>query len=55
MSLLDGRRSVLFVHAHPDDETISTGALIAEYVARAAGSSCSPARAANAARSSPGR
>ena len=34
MSLLDGQRSVLFVHAHPDDETISTGALIAEYVAR---------------------
>ena len=34
MSLLDGRRSVLFVHAHPDDETISTGALIAEFVAR---------------------
>ena len=25
--------SVLFVHAHPDDETISTGALIAEFVA----------------------
>ncbi|WEO76164.1 PIG-L family deacetylase [Cryobacterium sp. SO2] len=34
MSLLDGRSSVLFVHAHPDDETISTGALIAEFVAR---------------------
>ncbi len=34
MSLLDGQESVLFVHAHPDDETISTGALIAEYVAR---------------------
>ncbi|MGO4784142.1 PIG-L family deacetylase [Cryobacterium sp. W22_MBD10_FK3] len=34
MSLLDGQRSVLFVHAHPDDETISTGALIAEFVAR---------------------
>lgn len=34
MSLLDGQRSVLFVHAHPDDETISTGALIAECVAR---------------------
>lgn len=30
MSLLRGQRSVLFVHAHPDDETISTGALIAE-------------------------
>ncbi len=34
MSLLDARDSVLFVHAHPDDETISTGALIAELVAR---------------------
>ena len=34
MSLLDGQGSVLFVHAHPDDETISTGALIAEFVAR---------------------
>ncbi|TFD20854.1 PIG-L deacetylase family protein [Cryobacterium sp. TMT4-10] len=32
--LLDGVASVLFVHAHPDDETISTGALIAELVAR---------------------
>jgi N-acetyl-1-D-myo-inositol-2-amino-2-deoxy-alpha-D-glucopyranoside deacetylase len=28
--------SVLFVHAHPDDETISTGGLIAEFVARGA-------------------
>lgn len=34
MSILDGLESVLFVHAHPDDETISTGALIAELVAR---------------------
>ena len=34
MSILDGLASVLFVHAHPDDETISTGALIAELVAR---------------------
>lgn len=34
MSALDGKPSVLFVHAHPDDETISTGALIAELVAR---------------------
>jgi N-acetyl-1-D-myo-inositol-2-amino-2-deoxy-alpha-D-glucopyranoside deacetylase len=34
VSLLDQQRSVLFVHAHPDDETISTGALIAEFVAR---------------------
>lgn len=28
MSILDGRRAVLFCHAHPDDETLSTGALI---------------------------
>lgn len=34
MSILDARASVLLVHAHPDDETISTGALIAELVAR---------------------
>lgn len=34
MSILDARPSVLFVHAHPDDETISTGALIAELVTR---------------------
>jgi len=34
VSLLDGCASVLFVHAHPDDETISTGALITEFVAR---------------------
>jgi N-acetyl-1-D-myo-inositol-2-amino-2-deoxy-alpha-D-glucopyranoside deacetylase len=34
VSLLDGCHSVLFLHAHPDDETISTGALIAEFVAR---------------------
>lgn len=34
MSILDGLSSVLFVHAHPDDETISTGALIAEMVSR---------------------
>lgn len=27
--LLDGVRSVLFAHAHPDDETLATGALIA--------------------------
>ncbi|MFC5928702.1 GlcNAc-PI de-N-acetylase [Cryobacterium melibiosiphilum] len=33
-SILDGCCSALFVHAHPDDETISTGALIAELVAR---------------------
>jgi len=34
MSLFDTCSRVLFVHAHPDDETISTGALIAELVAR---------------------
>lgn len=34
MSLLDGVRRVLLVHAHPDDETIATGALIAELVGR---------------------
>ena len=34
MSILDARQSVLLVHAHPDDETISTGALIAELVER---------------------
>ncbi|QSB04607.1 N-acetyl-1-D-myo-inositol-2-amino-2-deoxy-alpha-D-glucopyranoside deacetylase [Natronoglycomyces albus] len=28
------RRSLLFVHAHPDDETVGTGATIAHYVAR---------------------
>lgn len=32
--IFDGCRSVLFVHAHPDDETITTGALIAELVAQ---------------------
>jgi N-acetyl-1-D-myo-inositol-2-amino-2-deoxy-alpha-D-glucopyranoside deacetylase len=34
MSILDGVTSVLLVHAHPDDETISTGALIADMVSR---------------------
>jgi N-acetyl-1-D-myo-inositol-2-amino-2-deoxy-alpha-D-glucopyranoside deacetylase len=33
-NLLDGVRSVLFAHAHPDDETLASGALIAEMVAR---------------------
>jgi N-acetyl-1-D-myo-inositol-2-amino-2-deoxy-alpha-D-glucopyranoside deacetylase len=28
--------SVLFIHAHPDDETIGTGGLIAEFVSRGA-------------------
>ncbi|AWB87692.1 PIG-L deacetylase family protein [Mycetocola zhujimingii] len=32
--ILHGITSVLFAHAHPDDETISTGALIAELFAR---------------------
>ncbi|MDP9168687.1 MAG: PIG-L family deacetylase, partial [Actinomycetota bacterium] len=27
---------LLFVHAHPDDETLTTGATIAHYVARGA-------------------
>lgn len=36
MSTLDGVRRVLLVHAHPDDETIATGALIAELVDRGA-------------------
>jgi N-acetyl-1-D-myo-inositol-2-amino-2-deoxy-alpha-D-glucopyranoside deacetylase len=34
VSLLDHAHSVLFVHAHPDDETLATGALIAELVDR---------------------
>ncbi|GAB3123540.1 PIG-L family deacetylase [Glaciibacter psychrotolerans] len=34
MNLRAGLDRVLFVHAHPDDETISTGALIAELAAR---------------------
>jgi len=34
VNILDGIRSVLFVHAHPDDETLATGALISEMVAR---------------------
>ncbi|QLQ16970.1 MAG: glycosyltransferase [Micropruina sp.] len=32
--LLFGDRHVVFAHAHPDDETLATGALIAELVAR---------------------
>ncbi|WP_308466730.1 PIG-L family deacetylase [Rathayibacter soli] len=34
MSILDGVRTVLLAHAHPDDETISSGALVAELAAR---------------------
>ncbi|WP_374946296.1 PIG-L deacetylase family protein [Agreia sp.] len=34
MSLDDGVVRVLFVHAHPDDETLATGALIIELVDR---------------------
>jgi len=34
MTLLDTVSSVLLVHAHPDDETITTGALAAELVSR---------------------
>jgi N-acetyl-1-D-myo-inositol-2-amino-2-deoxy-alpha-D-glucopyranoside deacetylase len=32
--LIDSARRVLLVHAHPDDETLATGALIADLVAR---------------------
>ena len=34
MSLLDDARRVLLVHAHPDDETLATGALIADLTER---------------------
>jgi N-acetyl-1-D-myo-inositol-2-amino-2-deoxy-alpha-D-glucopyranoside deacetylase len=34
MSILDGVRSVLLVHAHPDDETLATGGLSAEMASR---------------------
>lgn len=34
MSVFDGVRRVLFVHAHPDDEALATGALIVELLAR---------------------
>jgi N-acetyl-1-D-myo-inositol-2-amino-2-deoxy-alpha-D-glucopyranoside deacetylase len=34
VSILDGVTSVLFAHAHPDDETLTSGGLIAELAAR---------------------
>lgn len=34
MTVLDGVSSVLFAHAHPDDETLASGGLIAELVTR---------------------
>ncbi len=34
MSLLDGLTRVVVAHAHPDDETLSTGALLAELARR---------------------
>jgi N-acetyl-1-D-myo-inositol-2-amino-2-deoxy-alpha-D-glucopyranoside deacetylase len=34
MSILDDVRTVVIVHAHPDDETISSGGLLAELVER---------------------
>ncbi|MGO4958485.1 PIG-L family deacetylase [Luteococcus sp. Sow4_B9] len=34
MSILDGVHRILFCHAHPDDETLATGALIAHLVGR---------------------
>lgn len=36
MSAQDQQRRVLFVHAHPDDETIGTGATMAKYAAEGA-------------------
>src|SRR5215470_4557429 len=37
MNLSGGRRGLLLVHAHPDDESIGTGATIAKYAAEGAG------------------
>jgi N-acetyl-1-D-myo-inositol-2-amino-2-deoxy-alpha-D-glucopyranoside deacetylase len=36
MDLLDNKRRVLFVHAHPDDETINNGVTMAKYAAMGA-------------------
>src|SRR5687767_13742942 len=36
MDLLDARRRMLLVHAHPDDETINNGVTMARYVAEGA-------------------
>jgi len=36
MDLLDNARRILFVHAHPDDETIANGATMARYAAEGA-------------------
>lgn len=33
-SITDSARTILFAHAHPDDETLASGALIAELAAR---------------------
>jgi N-acetyl-1-D-myo-inositol-2-amino-2-deoxy-alpha-D-glucopyranoside deacetylase len=34
VSILDGTRTVLLLHAHPDDETIASGGLLADLVGR---------------------
>jgi N-acetyl-1-D-myo-inositol-2-amino-2-deoxy-alpha-D-glucopyranoside deacetylase len=36
MDLTDGRRQLMLVHAHPDDESIGTGATMAKYAAQGA-------------------
>src|ERR1700730_17625019 len=36
MSLAEGGRRLLLVHAHPDDESIGTGATMAKYAAEGA-------------------
>ena len=47
-----GERRVLLVHAHPDDESIATGATMAQLAAEGAQVVLSPARAERRARSS---